>query len=304
MEQSGLPIAEVAGERDAGSGQRCRANSPRGSTDTGTASYLPVKAVSRAFAVLRTLSHLQHASIAELHRETGIPKPTIVRTLETLISEGYVVRDNFSRGYRTTSQVQALSRGFSGIPLVIEAARVAAIALTEQIKWPVSIGTIQGGSVVVNFSTAPISPYGYPFPTLNRPFPVLDTAIGRCYISFCQEAERDRILDAPASRGGRQSRFTRARLEQTIAEVRSRGYALQDPFVADRMYEEAHRFQFVALPLLSGGTCHGCLGIGFYKRAVQRDEVEATIIEPARIASLRIAHNIEMLGKDAAARTS
>ena len=300
MEESGLPIvSDSGGEREAGPGQRCRANSPRGTTDAGTASYSPVKAVSRAFTVLRTLSGLQHASIAELYRETGIPKPTIVRTLETLISEGYVARDNFSRGYRTTSQVQALSRGFSGIPLVIEAARVSAIALTEQIKWPVSIGTVQGGSVVVNFSTAPISPYGYPFPTLNRPFPVLDTAIGRCYISFCHETERERILGLPASGSGR-NRFTRARLEQTIAEVRTRGYALQDPFAADRMYEEAHRFQFVALPLVSEGACHGCLGIGFYKRAVPREDVEATIIAPARAAVARIARNIALLGSDAA----
>lgn len=278
---------------------RCRANSPRGNSDRAGASYEPVKAVSRALAVLRGLNQLQHGSIADLYRVTGIPKSTIVRTLETLMSEGYVVRDNFSRGYRTTSQVQALSRGFSGIPLLIEAARVQAIALTEQIKWPVSIGTVVGGDVVINFTTAPISPYRFPFPTLNRPFSVTATAMGRCYLSFCGDAERE-VLMARALREGGEGRGRAGRLDATIAEVRARGYALQDPFVTARMFEEAHQFRFIALPIRSDGACIACLGVGFYKRAVRPADVESALVAPARATIERIEGNIEMLKRDAA----
>lgn len=302
LRDAGLPEGSGApAGREADPAQRCRANSPRGNSDRAGASYEPVKAVSRALAVLRCLNEMQHGSIADLYRVTGIPKPTIVRTLETLMSEGYVVRDNFSRGYRTTSQVQALSRGFSGIPLLIEAARVQAIALTEAIKWPVSIGTVADGDVVINFTTAPISPYGFPFPTLNRPFPVADTAMGRCYMSFCDDAQREVLMARAAATGRQDGTFVPARLEKAIAEVRARGYALQDPFATARMFEEAHQFQFIAVPIRSEGTCIACLGVGFYKRAVRPEDVVTTLVEPARAAVERIEGNIELLKRDAAA---
>lgn len=282
--------------------RRCRANAARGCTDGSRASYQPVKAVSRALSVLRALNEIEHASIGELHKMTGIPKPTIVRTLETLISEGYVVRDNFSQGYRTTSEVQALSRGFGGTPLILEAARVWAIALTERIKWPVSIGTVVDGNVVVNFCTAPISPYAFPFPTLNRPFPVTDTAIGRCYVSFCSERERAELIRRHCDPIADQKAELRHHMERTIAEIRARGYALQDPFVTERMFDEALRFQFLAVPVMSGSECVACLGIGFYKRAVRLADLEETLVKPARETAAKIEGNIEMLKRSAAAQ--
>ncbi|MCR5856387.1 helix-turn-helix domain-containing protein [Mesorhizobium sp. J428] len=277
---------------------RCRANSPRGNSDATGSSYQPVKAVSRALMVLRCLNELQHGSIAQLHRMTGYPKPTIVRALETLMSEGYAVRDNFSRGYRTTSQVQALSRGFNGVPLLIEAARVQAIALTERIKWPVSIGTVVDGKVVVNFSTAPISPYGFPFPTLNRPFSITETAIGRCYLAFCEAPMRERLLDQLARTAGQNAVLDLPRLRRALDEIRKRGYALQDPFVTLRMFEEAQRFQFMALPIRDAGECIACLGVGFYKRAVRREDVDAVVVAPARETVASIEANVRLLKRN------
>jgi IclR family mhp operon transcriptional activator len=259
-----------------------------------------VKAITRALAVLRTLNRIQQGTISDLHKMTGIPKPTIVRALETLMSEGYVARDSFSCGYRTTSQVQELSCGFAGTPLIIEAARSRAIALTEQTKWPVSIGSVVDGSVVISFSTAPISPYGFPFPTLNKPFPVTDTAMGRCYISFCSEKRRKEIIKKAFAASDWEHAFTEARIDQTIAEVRERGYALQDPFVTARMYEEAHQFQFIAVPVMSEGECIACLGVGFYKRAIQPQDLEKTLVEPVMQAVAKIEQTVELLKKNAA----
>ena len=44
-----------------------------------------------------------------IYEETGFPKSTIVRMLETLCAEGYVARDNMCGGYRVTSPRAASS---------------------------------------------------------------------------------------------------------------------------------------------------------------------------------------------------
>ena len=73
--------------------------------------------------MLLTVNKLRIASVTAIHEETGFPKSTIVRMLETLRTEGYVARDNMCGGYRVTSRVQKLNSGYQGISQVIEVAR-------------------------------------------------------------------------------------------------------------------------------------------------------------------------------------
>ena len=47
-------------------------------------------------------------SVSKIHAATAIPKPTIVRMLETLIADGYVVRDNMCGSYRVTARTREL----------------------------------------------------------------------------------------------------------------------------------------------------------------------------------------------------
>ena len=102
-------------------------------------SFAPVQSVLKALRLLTEVNRSSPATVGELHRRTGLPKPTIVRLLETLIEAGYVTRDERMRGYLVTSQVTQLSSGFHGAPMVIEAARPWATALTRQIKWPCAV---------------------------------------------------------------------------------------------------------------------------------------------------------------------
>ena len=149
---------------------RCRTNSRRGSTDPAHRSYPPVESVCRALDVLRAVNKLRIASVNGIYEETGFPKPTIVRMLETLAAEGYVARDNMCGGYRVTSRVHELNSGYQGIPQVLEVSRPLAIDLTERLKWPIGIGVLDGDAIAVHFWTGPISPWAYTGKMLgNRP---------------------------------------------------------------------------------------------------------------------------------------
>lgn len=261
---------------------RCRANSVRGSTEMANASYEPIKAVRRAFAVLRALNDLRFASVGDLYRETGISKPTIVRMLETLISEGYVARDNLFGGYRVTSNVQNLSSGFNGTSILIEAARAWTVTLTRDIKWPISLGTASGSEIFVDFTTSPISPWSYPFAVLHTRLPMLRTAMGRCYLAFCTDDERAELADR--LRGGAADELDRAL--RAVDRIRTSGFAYPDPQTTSR------RFQFVAVPIIEGGRCVAAMGLGFYRRAVPSNQIIERLIAPMRETARRIEHDI------------
>ena len=86
-------------------------------------SFPPVQSVLRALEILNDLNTRRVTRVGELHHSTGLPKPTIVRLLETLIPEGFAASDNRLGGYQVTSDVDALGSGFHSAPMVVEAAR-------------------------------------------------------------------------------------------------------------------------------------------------------------------------------------
>ena len=88
-------------------------------------SFPPVQSVKRALGLLAELNKQRVTTVGELHHRTGLPKPTIVRLLETLMASGYVASDHRLRGYQVTSQVATLSSGFHGAPMEKMAAQAA-----------------------------------------------------------------------------------------------------------------------------------------------------------------------------------
>jgi len=162
VDESGLRDSAPGSDKPAPAGSASvgggRANSRRGCTDAARRSYPPVESVRRALKILRSLNRLRIATISDLHLETGLPKPTIVRMLDTLIADGYVARDNMCGGYRVTHEVRQLDSGYDGIAQILEVARPHAIGLTNKIKWPVGIGVLDEDAIAVRFWTGPISP--------------------------------------------------------------------------------------------------------------------------------------------------
>jgi IclR family transcriptional regulator, mhp operon transcriptional activator len=74
--------------------------------DEPMACYARVESAWRTLELLKELSRQNVSSLDRLHRMTGLPKPTVVRLLETLISAGYVTNDRRQGGYKITSLVQ------------------------------------------------------------------------------------------------------------------------------------------------------------------------------------------------------
>jgi IclR family mhp operon transcriptional activator len=266
--------------------RRCRSNSKRGDALPAEGSYQPVEAARRVLRVLRAMNTLRSATVAELHAITGLSKSTIVRMLETLIHEGYVVRDNFISGYRVTSEAQHLSNGFRGLPLVIEAARPWAVKLTQRIKWPVSVATVDHGKLSVDFTTAAISPWAFPFTTLHRQLSLANSALGRCYLAFCSPSERERLLSGLANGG---EEFDAGVLDLALNAARQNGFAIQDGM------RGARQFQFIGVPVFNEGACVACLGVGFYSSSPAADHVASDVYIPTREAADMIETDIARL---------
>lgn len=262
---------------------RIRTNSRRGLTDAGRTSYPPVEAVHRAFEVLRAVNRLRIASINGIYEETGMPKPTIVRMLETLMAEGYVARDNLCGGYRVTHHVNDLTSGYEGISQIIEVSRPLAIDLTRRIKWPIGLGIIDGDAISIQFWTGTISPWAHTNTVLGVRPDLQSSAMGRAYLAFCPPEELETRLArfrTEPERGFGEAEERRFRL--LLEQVRADGYATRDPRT------KPYRTTTLAMPIREGGKVQAAITISFFKTAIPLADIPARIVVPLRETTTKI----------------
>lgn len=268
----------------------CRANSRRGLNDPMQYSYLPVEAVQRALKVLRTVNQLQIASVSKIHAATGIPNPTIVRMLETLIAEGYVVRDNMCGGYRVTARTHELHSGYNGISQVIEASRPWAIDLTRRVNFPVGIGVFDGEAIELKFWTGTISPWVHTNTVLGKRPDLVHTAMGRAYLAFCPDEECERLLHRLRDRQNADlAPKQETQLRQLLERVRKDGYATRDP------QTEPIRMTTVAMPIREGGMVLALVSLSFFSSVVPLRDIENRVLVPLRATVARTEETLAFI---------
>jgi IclR family mhp operon transcriptional activator len=254
--------------------------------------YPPVESVTRALQLLCRLNHQDITSVTELHRITRLPKPSLVRLLDTLISMGYVQNDTASKGYRLAPAVQALSAGFHHGPLLAEAGGACIAELTRRLKWTVSIAVLDGAGMFIACTTlrdSPCSPFGT---MLARRRDLLVQGIGRAYLAFCPEAERS-ILVTMLKDGADAERCQA--IDATVAEIVAKGarqgYIERDPT------SPPNQTSTVGVPILADGRILGTIGMTYFSSAVARNDVAQLIAAPLRETALAVGKNAERLLK-------
>jgi DNA-binding MarR family transcriptional regulator len=156
----------------------------------------PVEPVIRALQVLEALNRKPASSLGEMHAVTGLPKPTLVRLLGTLIAAGYATRISSQAGYRITGHVLALSSGLRFIDRIVDAAVPAMSEFTRDHAWPLALAKVRDGVVALLHSTGSQSPFSFERVGYNMTYQLMYTAMGQAHLAFCDGEERKRLIRA------------------------------------------------------------------------------------------------------------
>ena len=221
-----------------------------------------IEPVRRSFAVLEALGRRRSSTVSLLVGETGLPRPTVVRLLHTLIALGYAARVSRAQGYRLTDRVLGLAESIRFVDHLVDAAIPHMRRFTEEHGWPLYLATLSQGAIVIRHSTAPDSPMAFEGAGLNARRPVLISALGRAWLAFCPDEERRAIL---RDIGGL-SRRQEAALELVLARVRRDGVAFTQPPRPTRLHG-------MAVAIRRGPRMLGSLSMRFPRSAMSEEEV-------------------------------
>ena len=261
-----------------------------------------VQSLSRGLRVLTLINQRGAASLADLHHATGISRPAILRLLATLEQEGFIRRWLDDGLYRVNTLSPGNSRNVAWLTLIADTISPCLGDLTDEIGWPVDVAVLDGDKMTVCETTRRKSPYPVDFITSGYQVHLLQSAVGRAYLGFISEEQRNVLL-------GRLLRSTdpfddlardRSTIEDILTSVRKLGYATRASGYSAHNTRYAASMRALAVPIMHDGTVAACLSVawtasyldtaGFVEKHLERinkaAEVASGLMESAKAKSL------------------
>ena len=245
-----------------------------------------VTSLRRGLEILRLLNQEGYREVRTLHDATGLPKPTIVRMLDTLIAAGYVIRNDVGR-YLVTAKVLSLANGYQATEYLLRVAEPAMEQFRSRHGWPSDLAVFDyDAMVIVNTGRRPGTLSSNR--NVGSRLPVTVTSLGRAHLAFCSPAERERIIQRLNDSRDPTEQLAKdpKAVEELIRRVRRQGYA-----TSDREYLTNTRA--VAVPIMIGDKVMGCINTMVLAEVMPLKQAARTFSEPLRVLAGEIAEGLQ-----------
>ena len=255
----------------------------------------PIRVLQRAAELLRALEKRPGSSLAELHADTGIPKPTLLRLLGTLEAERMVWRAMADGRYRARVSLERPVLADHKHLQLAERAAAHLTVLRRRVVWPSDLTVRQGYGMKLIETSRRESSLAMHRDAIGFRIDMLVSAVGRAYLAFCPEAERERIL---AHLRRHPARYPNASVlegravERVLAQTRERGYGVRDlrfgglGWVSD---EADDRLAAIAVPVMAGTAVLACINIVWPRRFNTESETAGRYLALLQKAATDIA---------------
>ena len=239
----------------------------------------PIQSLERGLHVLAKLREMRAASLHDLHRATGIPKPTLTRILYTLYRQG-LVWQRMADGAFLPSHLMLQRGRLDDTAWLVEIASPVLERLCERVMWPSVLSVprldhmevVETNSPRAYFDELPAGPIGF---RAN----LLRSASGRAYLAFCPDAEREAVLRRLRDRDvvGHELAHDPVAVRRIVAATRRRGYSVRAPdfgghYSKTRLELDDGRSS-IAMPVRSGGHVLACVNLTWRRKALTLTQV-------------------------------
>jgi DNA-binding IclR family transcriptional regulator len=242
-----------------------------------------IQSVERAAAILAVLgSGTPRLGVTEIAERVGLAKPTVFGLLRTLVKHDLVAQDPFSGKYSLGPGVLQLGNAYLDGSELRARSLLWAESLAQRANEAVWVATLSGTRVIVLHhvfrpdNTVQILEVGAAIPWHA-------CALGHAIVAHLQAQEFAHVIAAERTPLTGRTRTTQAALGQALAQVRRRGYALEN---SEATVGDAG----IAAPIVSReGTVAGAIGlVGPVERLLAtgaRGELVRAVMESARSVS-------------------
>jgi IclR family mhp operon transcriptional activator len=260
-----------------------------------------IRGLQRGLQVLHVLQSTSIASLHDIHISTRISKPSLLRILKTLEQAGLVSRRLVDGRYRIGSGLSHLARKGDRYDRVAEAAAPVFDRLCRKVLWPSDLLVPAGDHMERRETSRSQSPFllrpTSSATSVGQPVGWLLTAVGRAYLAFCPNKERETILRRLRKTNKPDDRLAHdpKQLERILAETRQRGYGTRDPIFTGGVYGGTPTddgLAGIAVPLLDRARVHGSINLLWIRTAFTVEEFAARHLADLQAAAAEIVDTL------------
>nr|WP_315529448.1 IclR family transcriptional regulator C-terminal domain-containing protein [uncultured Achromobacter sp.] len=255
-----------------------------------------IDALARGLAVLDEVRATQGASLHELHVRTGFAKATLLRILATLQSRGLIWRRLADDHFCPAGAPDARGRQSQVLDRLGQCAAPELDRLQAEVLWPSDLAVRRASAMIVRETNRNQSYFTIRRDNIGFRINMLRSAVGRAYLAFCAEKERESVL-AALRRSRREgdalahdSRAVAAMLDRT----RRQGYGLREQrFGGDYdkpRRDQNDRLEALAVPIVApSGRVYGCVNVVWIQGVRSVDQMVEQCLDPLRRAAQAIS---------------
>lgn len=250
-----------------------------------------LRGLERGLQVLEALDIPGGLPLRELHRTTGLPKPTLLRILATLEAHGYARRRIADGTWRRSARGSSRNAMHD---LLLDVASDVLDQLCRRIMWPSDLAVYDNGAMTIVETTRRKTPYVINWTGVGYRIPMLQTGLGRVWIAYCSEEERKAIVadlvasDSPFDRAAKNAEL----VEALIAETRARGYGCREAGFTLRKAGEEKTDGF-AVPVRTRDRVVACINVTWSVSAFDLPTAVSRYLSDLNSAAAEIGSEID-----------
>jgi IclR family mhp operon transcriptional activator len=250
-----------------------------------------LRGLERGLQVLDALSLSSGMTLRELHCNTNLPKPTLLRILATLEARGYV-RRRIADGVWRRSARRSETGSLQG--LLLDVGSSVLDDLCQRLRWPSDLAVYDEGAMMIIETTRKKSPYFINWTGVGYRIPMLQTGLGRAWLSYCSDEERETILSdlrissSPFDRAAKNPQL----IDQLISETRTQGYGTRvQGFTLRKIGEE--KTDGFAVPVIARDRIVGCMNVTWLVSALDQQTAVSRYLGEVQAAASKIGNEID-----------
>lgn len=250
--------------------------------------FEPVRALERGLTILMAVNARDGLRTQELATRTGLPRATVYRLLETLEGMGFVTRTPSDDTWHPTLHCNLLSAGFLDKAWVSHIAMPRMYRLGESVLWPLDLVTFSGTAMLIRETTHKHSPFSFDVGMVGSEIPIMHTAGGHAYLSFCPDEEREEILRLlrQSPRPEHQAAHDQTFVAQMLERTRRAGYGMRSEGY------KGHTLS-ISIPIFLRGRVIAALTVVCMKTAISFDDMVRRFEAPMRLACRDISEELD-----------
>ncbi|CAB3639662.1 hypothetical protein LMG3431_01983 [Achromobacter pestifer] len=259
-----------------------------------------IDALERGLIVLDEVRATQGASLQALHVSTGYAKATLLRILATLQLRGLIWRRIADDFFCPASSLNARGRQARVLDMLGQCAAPELDRLQAEVLWPSDLAVRSGSAMTVRETNRSQSYFTIRRDNIGFRINMLRSAVGRAYLAFCADRERESILAAlrKSSREGDALAHDGAAIEAMLARTRHQGYGLRDQrFGGDYdkpRKDQNDRLEAMAVPIMAAsGRIYGCVNVVWIQGVRTTDQMLEQCLEPLCRTARTISVNMQ-----------